>query len=171
MTEHGAEEAEDSHWRRRAKPMPRQRTTIRVPLRFPHEAYDRLFRAVLPRAMEDKWVSLPNRAERVVDLHRSWTGFHVYRVHLVHDDEGLAVDRVEVNRDPDQYACTDDAQDARIVAWLLRALVMGEHVPYPVDPSLPGIAGSVAAWASGGRLAIPPPDEPEPEPPPHDAED
>lgn len=159
----------EADWRGLAKPMPRQRTTLRVPLRFPHDASDRLFQAVLPGAMEDKWIALPDRGQSTVDFHRSWTGFHVYRVYVARDGDGLSVDRVDVNRDPKQYRGTGDAQDARVVAWLLRALVLEEDVPYPVDPSRRGTDGLLAAWADGGSLAIPPPPDPSlPERPPRE---
>jgi hypothetical protein len=155
---YGWSREQEVHWRRIAKEMPRLRATIRVEDRYPKECFDALFRVVLPGEMEDKWIVFPGTEETVVDFHRSWTGFHLYRVYLFEDDDGSwYIDRVDVNRDPDEYSETDDAYDGQLVRWLIRTLLLNEQREFPADSSLAGDAALFAKWSFGGSAAIPNP--------------
>jgi hypothetical protein len=154
--------------------MPRQCTELRVRDHFTLDELERICRAVLPGEMEDKWIALPGEeGALLVDFHRSWTGFHVYRVHFREDEPtGYAIDRVVVNRDPEQYQETDDAYDGELVRWLIRSLLLGEDVPFPLKASRSPDDALLAAWATGGAAAFEGPPRPpsaEPPPPPTDA--
>jgi hypothetical protein len=141
----------EAHWRGIAKPMPRRRKEIQAPDCYTSEESLRLGPPLLPREMEDKWMAWLDVEGCVLDFQRSWTGFHIYRVHVVgNDDDTLSIERVEVNRDPEQYTCTDDAYDADLVRWLIRALLLQQPVPFPVPPDLAGASAAIAAWSTAG---------------------
>ncbi|AWH53507.1 hypothetical protein C1924_10110 [Stenotrophomonas sp. ESTM1D_MKCIP4_1] len=77
-------------------------------------------RGLIPLEMEDKWFLYC--AGNTLYLHRSWTGLCIARVHFVPDGEGLRAVSAEVNRDPEQYAGTDDAADVALIEGMVRGL-------------------------------------------------
>lgn len=57
-------------------------------------------------------------------LHRSWTGLLIFEVLLQPtDDGGMEVSSVLINRDPEQFGSTDDAEDLILLESLLRMLL------------------------------------------------
>lgn len=91
--------------------------------------YDRLDsclirRGVLPKEMEDKWFAYVE--QDVLVLRRSWTGYTIYTVELMRTGDGLETRRVTVNRDPEQYKCTDDAEDVGLLDRLIDHLILGK---------------------------------------------
>ncbi len=141
----------ERHWRRIAKPMPARRGFLPYEDFFTEEESEDILTTVLPEVMEDKWIVLQN--DCTLDFHRSWTGFHVYSVETEYDPVrgGAYVVRTWVNREPEQYSCTNDMLDVARVRWLLRTMVLGQDLPYPVDPSLSGDDAILEGLATGGN--------------------
>ena len=124
------EDAEGSrHWRSRAEPMPELRTALSVDLVLADAEYARIQVDGLPEEMEDKWLFLWN--DPWLDLHRSWTGYHVYRIRFDRDADGWRAVEAWVNRDPEQYTEEDDARDAQLLTWLVRVVRLEQEMPFP----------------------------------------
>lgn len=133
------EPAVDTDWTRH--PMPRRR--VDLPLNFTLNAQEssRIRLGFIPKQMEDKWFAWFDPERLILNQHRSWTGYHIDRIHFVVDGEGLRAVRATVNRDVDQYSNTDDAEDVQRIESLVRSLA--EH-----DLSVPATDGFAAALQS-----------------------
>ena len=77
----------------------------------------------IPTEMEEKWFAY--FANNILYQHRSWTGFCIDQVHFVPQADGLRARHAEVNREPGQYQCTDDAEDGRRIEKMVRELAVG----------------------------------------------
>jgi O-acetyl-ADP-ribose deacetylase (regulator of RNase III) len=77
---------------------------------------------LLPEEMEDKWFIVWNG--EALDLHRSWTGSHIYRVAFAPTLFGERIARAHANRDPSQYTETSAALDERMLLWLIDGLLL-----------------------------------------------
>ena len=144
----------ERHWRGIAKPPPERRARIRVEDRYSIEEAECLLATVLPEVMEDKWLVLHD--DGTLNFYRSWSGFHVYALEFVPAGEAgeYAPGYAWASREPAEYTQTDDARDAEILRWLVRALVLRQHLPYPTDPTLPPDEAALAAWASAGNASV-----------------
>ncbi|MBM4107339.1 MAG: hypothetical protein FJ255_00740 [Phycisphaerae bacterium] len=105
-------------------PLPARRALIRLERSYSPSEYARIARGLIPSQMEDKWFLFLEGD--VLHCHRSWTGVCVYEVRFRKEGERFHVAECSVNRDPDQWACTDDAEDAGIVAFLIDRLLLGK---------------------------------------------
>ena len=103
--------AERNDWK--TVELPRQRETFILRRAFTPGQMAALRRGNVPRAMEDKWFWFMEGDS--LFAHRSWSGFCIYRIDFRPDQRHL----VSVNRDPEQYSCTDAAEDARTLDKLL----------------------------------------------------
>lgn len=81
------------------------------------EEFDQLKKGFIPQDMDEKWFVYYE--EPYLYLHRSWTGFCLYRVELDRGDDGVRISEALVNRDPDQYGGTDDIGDTLRLTALL----------------------------------------------------
>ena len=96
---------------------------------FNAEEYSKLILGLKPQAMEDKWFVYFD--EGYLYLHRSWTGYCIYRLRLVVVDQGYKVDEVLANRNAEQYNEKDDSYDGEIMDFLVSNLLLGESKPFP----------------------------------------
>ncbi len=97
----------------KTKPMPQQHETFVLNRAFSAEEMDALRRGNIPREMEDKWFWYME--DSVLWAHRSWTGHCIYRIDFKEDNNHI----VTVNRDPEQYRCTDLNKDLEALNKLL----------------------------------------------------
>ena len=114
-------------------PLPQQHTTIRMGELYPPEDIQRLQRGFMPQAMEDRWFMFMEN--NILHIHRSWTGFCVYRVNFIQEGENLRMISVDVNRDPEQYSNTSIEHDKEMVLFLLSAFLSVGHAPFPETPA------------------------------------
>jgi hypothetical protein len=102
---------------------------------------DRLRLGLIPGAMEDKWFIFFD--EGWLFFHRSWTGACIYGVRLDGSPNGVRVIDSWVNRDSDQYKCTDLAYDRKLVEFIIDAFLLGKSAKFPlpagVSQQLPGV--------------------------------
>ncbi len=105
----------------KTKPMPEQHDTFVLGRTFGAEEMDALRRGNVPQAMEDKWFWYMEGP--TLWAHRSWTGYCIYRIDFGEDGRHV----VTVNRDPEQYGCTDVEQD---IVSLNKLLDWWTRVPY-----------------------------------------
>lgn len=147
----------ERHWRRLALPMPEKCAELDYEEHFTVEESARLLRVVLPEDMADKWMVFFDDFR--LSFHRSWTGFCVYAVTLVSPDPEeepthyCTCDAI-VNRDRSQYTATDDAFDVALLSWLIRTLLLGQQVAYPIDPTKSAEDSLLSTWAFAGNAAF-----------------
>ncbi|MEH2176554.1 hypothetical protein [Nostoc sp.] len=84
---------------------------------YSQEEFDRIAAGVIPEQMENKWFIFYKAPW--LYLHRSWTGFCIFKVRFEVVAENVKIAEVQVNRDPAQYSNTDDKRDASMLAILL----------------------------------------------------
>ena len=94
-------------------PMPEKHETFVLDRSFSEEEMCALRAGNIPKEMEDKWFRYMEGS--TLWAHRSWTGFCIYRIDFKDDHRHT----VTVNRDPEQYRCTDIEEDVRTLNGLL----------------------------------------------------
>ena len=109
------------HCDRETVPMPEMHDTFVLKRSFSDEEMDALRRGNIPQSMEDKWFRYMEGS--TLWAHRSWTGYCIYQIDFKEDNNHL----VTVNRDPEQYKCTDVEEDVKTLNRLLDWWV---KVPY-----------------------------------------
>ena len=107
-------------------PMPEARRDVASGRVFDAAEMARLREGLLPEEMEDKWLVVWN--DGGLDVHRSWTGHHLFRATFEPAPFGERVARLTVNRDPAQFKTDDTDDDDRLIAaqfaWACDVLVL-----------------------------------------------
>ena len=92
------------------RPLPARRAQLPFEKTCSASEMARIVRGFIPSAMEEEWFAWFE--DGVLHLHRSWTGFEIFRVHWLPMAEGAwKVSLVEVNRHADQYKGDDGEAD------------------------------------------------------------
>ena len=97
----------------KTEPMPEQCETFILNRAFNDKEMVALRWGNIPQEMEDKWFFYME--ESTLWAHRSWTGFCIYRIDFKEDNNHI----VTVNRNPEQYGCTDIKEDIEALNKLL----------------------------------------------------
>lgn len=97
----------------KTQPMPEHHETFVLNRSFSEEEMNVLRCGNIPKAMEDKWFWYMEG--ETLWAHRSWTGFCIYQIDFKNDNHHL----VTVNRDPEQYGCTNIEEDIESLNDLL----------------------------------------------------
>jgi hypothetical protein len=108
--------AQHSDWK--AEPMPSTSKSIAVNEVYARADFDCIVAGVIPREMEDKWFVFYE--EPWLYVHRSWTGYCIFKVRFEVVEEVAGISEVWVNRDAEQYAEIEDLRDSNLLATLLR---------------------------------------------------
>ena len=123
----------------KTKPDPR----VRAPLRYEYERrfspaeYARIVVGLVPAQREDKW--LIYFEDGWLRLHRSFTGACIYGARVAAGEgEASAVAEAWVSRATEEYTRTDDAYDARLLAYLVDRLLLRMDVAFPVPDAIEG---------------------------------
>jgi len=132
-------------WKRRCKPMPLAHAQLALEHTFSADEWQRICRGVVPLQMEDKWFIFVEGD--MVHFHRSWTGYCIYEMQGSPLPKGVAVQRVTVNRDPDQYPCVEDEYDLALLDFLISNFLLGQRKPFPLP------RGSTPAEKRGSGVA------------------
>ena len=103
--------ADRNDWKR--LDMPDRHDAFILHRHFTAQQMAALRRGHIPQEMEDKWFWYMEGD--TLFAHRSWTGICIFRIDFKPDHHLV----VTVNRDPEQYACTDTDEDARTLNKLL----------------------------------------------------
>ncbi|MEH2080104.1 MAG: hypothetical protein V7K89_08840 [Nostoc sp.] len=111
--------AKRNDWK--TEPMPFISTNITLEKVYSQEEFNRIAAGVIPEQMEDKWFIFYEAPW--LYLHRSWTGFCIFKVCFEMVTEGVKITQVQVNRDAAQYSNTDDEGDASMLEILLDSQV------------------------------------------------
>jgi len=108
-------------------------------------------RGVVPKEMEDKWFIYWQ--DDGLFFYRSWTGFCIYIVCFDVTEDGAEMTSAAINRDPDQYNCTDDAYDAEMISYLIEVLLLHRPATFPAIQDSPGNQ-ALEQWSLVGRASV-----------------
>ncbi|SFF11532.1 ADP-ribosylglycohydrolase [Chitinophaga sp. CF118] len=98
---------------------------------FSSEEFDLIRRGLIPREMEDKWFIYYENS--LLNIHRSWTGAHIYKIVIEHQEDGIyKVMQVIANRAEDQFNQKDNDYDILLVNYLIDRLLLGKNISFPV---------------------------------------
>jgi hypothetical protein len=127
--------------------LPHRHVTINVNLSYSNIQKKKIIKGFIPKAMEDKWFIFFDRG--ILNFHRSWTGFCVYRVYCREEDNKFFLTHADVNRDPEQYKETNDDFDQQMISFLVNVLLLKNQDRFPSnDGSEPD---PLKAWSSIGK--------------------
>ena len=129
--------------------MPKAKVRLEVDRTFSQEEYECLQLGRIPQDMDDKWFIYFE--DGWLFLHRSWTGYCIYQVHLEPSDEGWKIVEVWVNDDASQYrrigrvpfalfAGSQREEESRLLLDLLGDLASRKSVRERYRGSLLGLA-------------------------------
>ena len=109
-------------------PMPDRHNIIITDIQVPTEAMDIIRKGYIPEAMEDHWFMYCD--ETTIRYYRSWTGFCIYAAKYEDDGEACRITELAVNREPEQYTCTDNEHDIALFMALLTEEYGGDASEY-----------------------------------------
>ena len=133
------------------RPLPEMRATIELNRRFSRREMSRIRQGVIPEEMEDKWFVYWE--DDTLFFHRSWTGYCVYVVRFSCDENGAVMVSADVNRNPDEYRCTDDDHDAQLIPYLINLLLLRRPAEFPATLPTPGEA-ALEQWSLVGQAGL-----------------
>jgi hypothetical protein len=107
--------------------MPEATAILNYHARFSPEEFASIVAGFIPEDMNDKWFAFVEGT--TLSLHRSWTGFCIYRVDFDHRAGSVVAVRTTVNRDPTEYESPGDDYDVACLDELIRNLLLGKDVP------------------------------------------
>ena len=110
------------------EPMPDKQTTIPMDENIPSAAMRIVKYGHIPDAMEDHWFMYCD--ETTIRYYRSWTGFCIYVAKYEDDGKTCKITELTVNREPEQYSCTDNEHDVALFMALLTEEYGGEANEY-----------------------------------------
>jgi hypothetical protein len=138
--------AKKADWK--TEPPPELRSVISIERYFTHAEMTVMMQGVIPEVMEDKWFIY--FSENHLYFHRSWTGICTYVVEFDPPPNGWRAIRLFANRDPTQYACTDDSADVALLWFLIDVLLLHRTHVFP-DSGLSEEEAPLVAWHIAGR--------------------
>jgi len=108
-------------------------------------------RGLVPEQMEDKWFIFWE--DDSLFFHRSWTGFCIYAVHFICDEEHCRMASAEANRDPAQYSMDLDERDTELISYLIDLLLLRRRADFPDGEAGTGDS-ALRNWGLVGRAAL-----------------
>ena len=110
------------------EPMPEKRVVVPLHETIPSDAMRIVKYGHIPDAMEDHWFMYCD--ESTIRYYRSWTGFCIYVAKYVDNGIICKITELMVNREPEQYGCTDDEHDVALFMALLTEEYGGDASMY-----------------------------------------
>lgn len=111
--------------------MPRERAEFRLRRNFKPDEFEQIKQGFLPKDMDDKWFIYFDESVNEISMHRSWTGYCIYRISLKRTGSSYEVSRAWVNRNPEQYDGSDIDHDRQVASWLMDTFLLHKERPYP----------------------------------------
>lgn len=105
-----------------SKPMPYSNVELKCNRFYTHKEIDKINFGFTPRIMEERWYIY--RDGEWIYLHRSWTGFTMFKAHFTPTENGELLDKIIVSRDKSQYSSLDDESDKTLALRLIDGLAM-----------------------------------------------
>lgn len=110
------------------EPMPDKHTMILMNESISSSAMHIVKYGHIPDAMEDHWFMYCD--ETTIRYYRSWTGFCIYVAKYEDNGELCRITELIVNRESEQYSCTDDEHDVALFMALLTEEYGGDASKY-----------------------------------------
>ena len=110
------------------EPMPEKRVAIPLDETIPSGAMRVVKYGHIPDAMEDHWFMYCD--DSTIRYYLSWTGFCIYVARYVDNGIICKITELMVNRDPEQYGCTDNEHDVALFMALLTEEYGGDASKY-----------------------------------------
>ena len=110
------------------EPMPEKRVVIPLDETIPSGAMRVVKYGHIPDAMEDHWFMYCD--ESTIRYYRSWTGYCIYVAKYVDNGIFCKITELMVNREPEQYRCTDNNHDVALFMALLTEEYGGDASKY-----------------------------------------
>jgi hypothetical protein len=107
--------AQQSDWKN--EPMPSSSKSLAFKADYTTDEFERIALGLIPEGMEGKWFIYYDAPW--LYLHRSWTGYCIYKVRFQETPTGFEAAELLVNREKSQHEETDDETDARLLKILL----------------------------------------------------
>jgi hypothetical protein len=109
--------AKRSDWK--IKDMPLRSESVAIDRLYSREEFEKIAAGLIPKQMEDHWFIFYD--EPWLYLHRSWTGFCVFKVRFESIPELAEVVEAWVNREPTEWRAPDINDDVNLLEFLLDA--------------------------------------------------
>jgi len=103
---------------------------------FSDAEYDAIRRGLIPHEMEDKWFIFWEAD--TLYIHRSWTGACIYQIAFRVSPSGVEVAQAAVAAGSEHYRRRSDVEEAALVDFLIRGLLLHQTVPFPVPAEVAG---------------------------------
>lgn len=122
---------------------------VKIDLHISYSIKDKLkiIKGLVPEVMEDKWFIFFD--EGVLNFHRSWTGYCVYRVYCCDEGNKFVLKYADVNRYKEQYKETDDEIDRQMISYLINVLLLKKTAKFPYSNG--GEENPLKVWSSIGK--------------------
>ena len=111
---------------------PRAMTSIPYRDSFTDREVRRFELGLVPMDMGEKWFI--HFRLGTLYLHRSWTGYCIFTVKLENERGRHVVIDARVCSDPTRYQRSTDAYEASLLRFLVRDLLLGQRLPFPLHP-------------------------------------
>lgn len=102
----------------RLTPMPESHVNTQIHFPVTEKEMDNVRLGWMPEDMSDRWFIYVDEND-VAHMHRSWTGFCVFKVQFEYLQEGWAATRMTASRNPDEYKNIDIERDKEYVKELI----------------------------------------------------
>ncbi len=112
----------------KTEPFPNRHITIPMDVTISSEAMNIVKYGHIPDAMEDHWFMYCD--DTTIRYYRSWTGFCIYVAKYESDGINTKIIELMVNREPEQYGCTDNENDVALFMALLTEEYGGDSSKY-----------------------------------------
>lgn len=111
------EPATKSSWK--IKALPRQRARLDLALSLTASQFETMKQGVIPQEMEDRWFIFFE--DGWLNLHRSWTGFCIFRIKIERVKGNFLTTEAWVNRNKKQFEC-EPSEEAGMVKTIIKDL-------------------------------------------------
>lgn len=127
--------------------MPAEHVVVPLGICYSKNELTEIAYGLIPQVMEEKWFVYYDRG--MLNFHRSWTGYCVYRVFAREEGSLMTFTHAEVNRHPKQYKETDDEHDRKMIPYLIDVLLLKKPSNYPEKRD--DFNGGIQQWAVMGK--------------------
>lgn len=99
-------------------PLPELHVSVHIHIPITTAEMENVRLGLIPEDMNDRWFIYVDEND-VAYIHRSWTGFCIYKIILAPQQEGWAAVYMAANRNPDEYKNVNIELDKEMVKTLL----------------------------------------------------
>lgn len=110
-------------------PLPDLHASLDIHIPITTTEMENVRRGHIPEEMDDRWFIYVDEND-TAHIHRSWTGFCIYKIKFKPQKEGWAAVHMAANRNPEEYTNTNIEHDKDMVKnLLLQHLVRNRQNP------------------------------------------